>query len=216
VNTPLRSFALISILIHGLAGFLPAALSPRVEHTASAGAEPLQVELHDDKYSRHRRMRPEIEPGKAHASLNSSLVSALAESDDVAIPRNDFPVPDRLLEKTVTTDSSPAPKTDPDAITAAARQSLQERLTSQLARNFHYPWVARLRGWQGEVQLAFRVAPDGELQHVHVARSSGYAVLDDSALNSLKRLGNLVDSRIWLEGQSLDMQIPVKYKLIEN
>ena len=63
------------------------------------------------------------------------------------------------------------------------------------------------------MQLAFRVAPDGELQHIHVAHSSGYAVLDNSALNSLKRLGNLADARVSLEGRSIDMQLPVTYKL---
>ena len=169
-------------------------------------------------------MRQEVEPRETHASLmprlmapvNSPPVSASAESDDVVLPRENFPVPDHLLEKTITTDSSPSPNADADRNAAAARQSIQDRLTSQLARYFHYPWIARLRGWQGEVQLAFRVAPDGELLHIHVARGSGYAVLDDSAVNSLKRLGNLVEARIWLEGHGLDMQIPVKYKLIEN
>ena len=169
-------------------------------------------------------MRQEIEPRATHASLmprlkvpvNSSPVLASAKSDDVALPRENFPAPDHLLEKTITTNSSPSPNADAGRNAAATRQSIQERLTSQLARYFHYPWIARLRGWQGEVQLAFRVAPDGELQHIHVARGSGYAVLDDSAVNSLKRLGNLVEARIGLEGHGLDMQIPVKYKLIEN
>lgn len=199
---------------------MPAAFSPRVEHASSAAAEPLQVELHGDKHTRDQRMRQEPEPRKTHASLmprlmtpvNSSPVSASAESDDAVIPRENFAAPDHLLEKTITTDSSPSPNADPDR-DAATRQSIQERLSSQLARYFHYPWIARLRGWQGEVQLAFRVAPDGELQHIHVAHSSGYAVLDNSALNSLKRLGNLADARVSLEGRSIDMQLPVTYKL---
>lgn len=203
---------------------MPAAFSPRAEYASSAAAEPLQVELHGDKRSRDRQMRQQLEPGETHASsaprlmtpVNSSPVSVSAESDDAVIPRENFAAPDHLLEKTITTDSSPLPHADPDRNAAAARQSIQERLTSQLARYFHYPWIARLRGWQGEVQLAFRVAPDGELLHIHVAHSSGHAVLDDSALNSLQRLGNLVEASTWLEGRSLDMQIPVKYQLIEN
>jgi TonB family protein len=66
------------------------------------------------------------------------------------------------------------------------------------------------------VLLALRIESDGRLEKVHVERGSGYAVLDHSALDSLNRLGRLTEASAWLEGRSLDMQLPVIYRLIEN
>jgi protein TonB len=66
------------------------------------------------------------------------------------------------------------------------------------------------------VLLGLRVEPDGQLDKIRLERSSGYAVLDNSALNSLKRIDKLVEARAWLEGHSVDMQLPVIYRLIEN
>jgi protein TonB len=48
-----------------------------------------------------------------------------------------------------------------------------------------YPRVARRRNYQGTVLLDVRVSADGTVAEVKVARSSGYSVLDRSALNSV-------------------------------
>lgn len=98
----------------------------------------------------------------------------------------------------------------------SARAHLQARLLTELARQFNYPDMARHRGWEGTVLLGLSVESDGRLDKIHVARSSGYAVLDRSALNSLNRLGRLVEASAWLDGRGMDMQLPVIYRLIEN
>jgi TonB family protein len=89
-------------------------------------------------------------------------------------------------------------------------------LKTRLSYYLTYPPLARSHGWEGTVLLGLRIESDGRLEKVHVERGSGYAVLDHSALNSLKRLGRLTEASAWLEGRSLDMQLPVIYRLIEN
>ncbi|BAV33321.1 TonB family protein [Sulfuricaulis limicola] len=89
-------------------------------------------------------------------------------------------------------------------------------LRTRLSRYLTYPPLARSRGWEGTVWLSLRVESDGQLDKIRLERSSGYAVLDNSALNSLQRIGNLVEARVWLEGRGVDMQLPVIYRLIEN
>jgi protein TonB len=98
----------------------------------------------------------------------------------------------------------------------ATRAYLRSRLLANLANYFYYPALARRNGWEGTVLLGLRVEPDGQLDKIRLERSSGYAVLDNSALNSLKRIDKLVEARAWLEGHSVDMQLPVIYRLIEN
>lgn len=99
---------------------------------------------------------------------------------------------------------------------AGARNQLLGQLQTRLSRYLVYPPLARHRGWEGTVLLVLSVEPNGQLDKIHVARSSGYAVLDNSALNSLKRIGQLVEARDWLDGRSVDLQLPVIYRLIKN
>lgn len=88
-------------------------------------------------------------------------------------------------------------------------------LTEQLAQHFDYPALARKRNWQGEVRLTLRVAADGRIQEARVAHSSGYALLDDAALTTLQRIGQLPFSgTVPPEGVVAD--IPVIYRLGEG
>jgi len=96
------------------------------------------------------------------------------------------------------------------------RNQLLGELQTRLARYLTYPPLARERGWQGTVLLGLHVESNGRLGNVRLERSSGYAVLDRSALNSLNRLGYLTEAVAWLNGRSVDMQLPVIYRLVEN
>lgn len=97
--------------------------------------------------------------------------------------------------------------------TAAERQADERAIRAQLqlalARHFRYPMMARRRGWQGEVVLAFRLQADGTISHAQIARSSGYGMLDRAALKALDRVKRLNHSM----PATLDMQLPVIYRL---
>ena len=45
-----------------------------------------------------------------------------------------------------------------------------------------YPSRARRQGWQGTVDVELRIGSDGAVEQANVGRSSGYPVLDDTAL----------------------------------
>jgi protein TonB len=75
-----------------------------------------------------------------------------------------------------------------------------------------YPLVARRRNYQGTVLLDVRVTADGKAAEVKVAQSSGYKVLDKSALSAVQgwrfepaRRGAL-PMETWV-------QVPVKFEL---
>lgn len=112
-----------------------------------------------------------------------------------------------------------APGTQPETAAVSGdvlRNQLLGELQTRLARYLTYPPLARERGWQGTVLLGLHVESNGRLGNVRLERSSGYAVLDRSALNSLNRLGYLTEAVAWLNGRSVDMQLPVIYRLVEN
>jgi protein TonB len=50
-----------------------------------------------------------------------------------------------------------------------------------------YPRIARARGWQGTVDIDVAIAGNGQVADASVAQSSGYAALDDAALDVARR-----------------------------
>lgn len=100
--------------------------------------------------------------------------------------------------------------------TGDMRARIQAQLRTDLQRYFEYPLIARQRGWQGTVWLSFVVAPDGALDHIEIARGSGYQALDRSAIDALQRVGRLSEARAWLDGRALEMQLPVVYRLVQH
>jgi len=100
--------------------------------------------------------------------------------------------------------------------TAHVHNQILGQLRTNLSRYLTYPPLARQRGWEGTVLLGLRVESDGHIEGIHVTNSSGYAVLDNSALNSLIQISHLSEAVIWLNGNGIDVQLPVIYRLIEN
>lgn len=100
-----------------------------------------------------------------------------------------------------------------DASAASTRVQIQAQLLTDLQRHFEYPMLARRRGWQGTVWLSFLIESDGVLQRIQIARSSGYDNLDSSAVTAMRRVGQLAEAKQLLNGQSLEMSVPVVYRL---
>jgi len=89
-------------------------------------------------------------------------------------------------------------------------------LQSQLAQRFEYPWLARKRGWQGLVTLSLHIDANGELSQWKVIRTSGYRILDRSALQAARRISRLPQANRLLNGRSLTLSIPVRYQLLDS
>ena len=112
-----------------------------------------------------------------------------------------------------------APPTDAHADGVApqpAHAKIQAQLLADLQRHFQYPALARRQGWQGTVWVTFTVEPNGALDRIHVAQSSGYRLLDSSALDAMQRVGRLNEANHWLNGRALEMRLPVVYRLVER
>lgn len=96
-----------------------------------------------------------------------------------------------------------------------ANHLLAELRTAFDAR-FLYPPLARRHGWQGQVRVGLTIESDGHLSELRILSSSGYAILDRDALQTLTRIGVLPQTRTQLDGQSYRLQLPVVYRLLES
>jgi TonB family protein len=77
-----------------------------------------------------------------------------------------------------------------------------------------YPILARMRGYEGMVLLAVEVTTDGRTGEVRVKQSSGYALLDRSALNAV-RTWRFEPARKMNTPLAMTVDIPVRFSLKE-
>lgn len=78
-----------------------------------------------------------------------------------------------------------------------------------------YPLVARLRGYEGVVLLSAEVSVDGRVGGLKIKRSSGYAVLDRSALEAVKTW-KFEPGRKMGKPTGMWVDVPVKFLLKDS
>ena len=94
------------------------------------------------------------------------------------------------------------------------RKQLKSVLQQAFNTHFYYPRLAVRRGWSGEVQLSLRIEANGKLSHVRILESSGFNLLDKAAMSSLDKVKILPSAIALLNGNSLDLILPVQYRLL--
>lgn len=110
----------------------------------------------------------------------------------------------------------------PDAAAArAADESLTAEnygrdLSSLLSRQRPYPRLAAQRGWQGEVRLRVHVARKGAIVAVQLLRSSGFAVLDQDAVQLVQQADPLPNPPPLLQDREFQIIVPIFYKLAKS
>lgn len=106
--------------------------------------------------------------------------------DLVAVVRVEPPPPEPVAEPQL---EEPEPADDPPATVTAVPASRVEASYDpdpELSPPPRYPRLARRRGWEGVVLLEATVGPDGRLLALVVVHSSGYQVLDEAALETVR------------------------------
>ena len=115
-------------------------------------------------------------------------------------------------------DSTPHPVPAAQANTTSREeqdQHLRACIMDLLAQQLTYPAIARRKGWQGVVKLELHIESDGRISDLHIDATSGYALLDEAALQSLQ-LANVPDAAQWLHGEAIDIIVPIEYRLIDG
>ena len=85
-------------------------------------------------------------------------------------------------------------------------------LRARVQQTARYPGVARRRSLTGTVQLELEVAPSGELGSVVLVVSSSHALLDQEALDAVRRLGR-VPFPAGMPPRRLHVRLPVDFVL---
>lgn len=114
------------------------------------------------------------------------------------------PVTQSASVQTVPVRSMPAPQRDYGWLAETLRNRIEE-----LKR---YPAMARINNWQGKVVLKFVVTADGTVENLEVVQSSGHAVLDEAAMETIRRASPL-PLKHELGKPRVTFQFPISYTL---
>lgn len=128
--------------------------------------------------------------------------------------------------------ATPATQTAPATATAVAPASLPASadaglsvdgvrryrlsLAAQARRFKRYPAQALASGWAGTAEIRLEIGSDGQPKSVEVLHSSGYAVLDRSALTMIEAGAQRTPVPAELRGKAFSVVLPVVFDLTES
>jgi len=133
-------------------------------------------------------------------------------------------VPVRKASPAQTLPATAAIETATTAAAVASNPVLQREETDRhlrssvmelVSRELTYPAIARRKGWQGIVKLELHIEADGSITDLQLAESSGYSILDRAAMQCLQ-FASLPGAARWLQGQTIDIVVPVEYRLVDS
>jgi len=102
-----------------------------------------------------------------------------------------------------------------EGLTAARKAELQEwqkAVVVKISKAKTYPPQARRQKVTGEVHIRFTLDSYGHVLTAEVATSSGWPVLDQAALRTIKNIGKMPTPPSHLGQEQLSLMIPLRYR----
>jgi len=82
-----------------------------------------------------------------------------------------------------------------------------------IERNKYYPLRARRRGMEGKAMVGFSVQRNGEIRNIALSRSSRKPLLDQAALQTIKRMGKAPPLPNGMKRSSWRFVVPISYNI---
>jgi protein TonB len=106
-----------------------------------------------------------------------------------------------------------APQGRPDVANSTAFAAWKRQVVGLLERHKRYPRTAQARGEEGTVHLAFSLDRQGRVTASRILRSSGSAVLDNEALQMVRRAQPFPRPPADMTGAQINLTVPITYRL---
>ncbi|MEE9335528.1 MAG: TonB family protein [Granulosicoccaceae bacterium] len=115
---------------------------------------------------------------------SSNEIATPTSIDPKPRPKPEAEVPAKVRAKSpTTTESLGNAAAKPAEVTQEEYVAL---LTERFRQSLFYPEIAKSRNWQGEVFISIKVGKNGKLRLVRVDKTSGHALLDQAAVDTVR------------------------------
>ena len=92
-------------------------------------------------------------------------------------------------------------------------ESYSSLLANAIAKYKQYPKIAQMRGWQGTVIVDLEIDTKGAVISIKIKKSSTYEVLDNEALEMIKKASPFPAPPESLRGKNFNVLVPISFKL---
>ena len=76
-----------------------------------------------------------------------------------------------------------------------------------------YPRVAVERGWEGITEVKLSIGPDGKIREAVVAVSSGHEILDQQAIEMVRKAAPLTEITSGLRNREFSINLPIVFNI---
>jgi len=147
--------------------------------------------------------------------LSKSPVSVTPKEEQVS-ETNPKPEanPTRVITKAADTpqETKTVNAPSPEKVTSATND-YSSLLAAAIAKYKQYPKIAQMRGWQGLIIIELQLNPQGGVIYSQIKKSSGYDVLDQEALEMIKRASPFPQPPEALRNKNFTVLVPISFKL---
>jgi len=177
--------------------------------------------------------KPLLKPLEMSVTISTSPIPKPIEQIETPQPiKKVEPVQKRItpiIDKNATSIAQPIPKEvappmPAEAISKTPNILPQEQVTQHLesyssllanaiAKYKQYPKIAQMRGWQGTVIADLEIDSKGSVVSVKIKKSSTYEVLDNEALEMIKKASPFPTPPESLRGKNFNVLVPISFKL---
>jgi len=108
---------------------------------------------------------------------------------------------------------SKIPNIVPQELVTQHIESYSSLLANAIAKYKQYPKIAQMRGWQGTVIADLEIDTKGAVISIKIKKSSTYEVLDNEALEMIKKASPFPAPPESLRGKNFNVLVPISFKL---
>jgi TonB family protein len=96
---------------------------------------------------------------------------------------------------------------------AQSLEDYSDLISKKISKNLLYPKLAQMRGWKGTVIADLEIDSKGLVISVKIKKSSAYEILDNEALEMIKRASPFPAPPDNLRGKNFNVLVPISFKL---
>ena len=193
------SIAIHIILMIGLPEFNKPLLTPQVMNV-TISSSPIQKTIE------------KIEPPQPIKKVEpiQKKITPIIDKNSTSVAQ---PVPKEIAPPASAEAISKTPNIVPQEQVTQHLESYSSLLANAIAKYKQYPKIAQIRGWQGTVIADLEIDNKGSVISVKIKKSSTYEVLDNEALEMIKKASPFPAPPESLRGKNFNVLVPISFKL---
>ena len=193
------SIAIHIILMIGLPEFNKPLLTPQVMNV-TISSSPIQKTIE------------KIEPPQPIKKVEpiQKKITPIIDKNSTSVAQ---PVPKEVAPPAPAEAISKTPNIVPQEQVTQHLESYSSLLANAIAKYKQYPKIAQIRGWQGTVIADLEIDNKGSVISVKIKKSSTYEVLDNEALEMIKKASPFPAPPESLRGKNFNVLVPISFKL---